>query len=226
MPETPVWLLQRNRTADAEQSLMWLRGWVAKPIVARELKDLQQYCELSRSCDACIAQSQKCPHPLPAMREKLRELIHRKTLKPLVMVIAIFAIGMFTGISAMTPFTVQIFKAYDSPLAPDRMAAVFSFVSNLGMLAILISIRFTGKRPLYLAMLGCIAFLTAILSAYGFILLPSGYNSFDQAKYFSMENHKSFAYVPIICLILWNFCTNCLISSMGWQLLSEVFSNK
>lgn len=125
----------------------------------------------------------------------------------------------------MTPFIVQIFKAYDSPIAPDQTAVIFSFVNNLGTLAFLILIRFTGKRPLFLTMLGGVILSATIICIYGFVVLPSGYNSFDHAKYFSLENHKQLTYIPFICIFLWVFCSASVLS-MGWQLVSEIFPYK
>lgn len=226
VPETPMWLLSKNRPEDAEKSLQWLRGWVSKSVVTHELKELQCYSELSRSCDTCIEQNQKCAHPLPTLRDKCHELIQRKTLRPFFLTMLIFGIGLFSGINGMMPFIVQIFKAYDSPLPPDDTAAIFSFVSNLGIIAFLILMRFTGKRPLYLTMLASIIVITAIICCYGFILLPSGYNSFDKSNHFSTDNQKALTYIPFVGIILWNFCTYCSVNAMGWQLLSEIFPYK
>lgn len=203
-----------------------LRGWVSKPIVARELQELQRYSDRSHSCDSCIRQDQKCTHPLPTLREKIHELMQPQTLKPFSIAALLFAISLFSGITGMTPFIVQIFKSYDSPIRPDETAAIFSFVSNVGIIAFLILMRFTGKRPLYLTMLSGLVVVTAIISTYGFIFLPSGYNSFDQTNYFTLENGKELTYIPFICIFLWNFCSNCCVNSMGWQMVSEVFPYK
>lgn len=222
-----MWLLSKDRTVEAEKSLQWLRGWVSKSEVAQEFQELQRYNDQSRSCDACIQENQKCPHPLPTLREKIRLLVQPQILKPFFIVTVVFAIGLLTGITGMLPFIVQIFKAYDCPIPPDHTAVIFSFVSNLGIGVFLILMRFTGKRPLYLAMLGSIAVITAVISVYGFILLPSGYNSFDQTHFFTLdESHKLLTYIPFIGIILWNFCTYCCVNCMAWQLVSEVFPYK
>lgn len=49
------------------------------------------------------------------------------------------------------------------------------------------------------------------------------YNSFDQTKYFTLENHTLLAYIPFICLFLMKFL---FAFSCHWQMLPEVFSNK
>lgn len=218
VPETPMWLLSKNRTADAEKSLQWLRGWVPKSTVSHELKQLERYSERSKSCADCIKQSAKCPHPLPTILEKLCELKRIDTVKPFCVVMLLFAISSFAGMQAMTPFIVQITKAYETPIAPDHTAAVMSFVNNLANVGFLVLIRFTGKRPLYLTMLSGMLVSTTVLCAYGFIYLPTGYNSFDQTNDFALGN-KQLGYVPFVCIILWSGFTYFGVNSLAWQVL-------
>lgn len=125
----------------------------------------------------------------------------------------------------MSTFIVQIFKAYDSPIAPDRAAALLSCVNNMGNIIFLSLIRFTGKRRLYLTMLTVVFLCSAIVCAYGFAILPSGYNSFDQSQHFKLDN-KDLSYIPLIGIILWSFCSYCGVNIMPWQMISEVFPYK
>ncbi|XP_031637062.1 facilitated trehalose transporter Tret1-like [Contarinia nasturtii] len=68
-------------------------------------------------------------------------------------------------------------------------------------------------------------FLSSIIVwVYGFLVLPNGYNSFSHSE-FTPEN-KNLAYIPIIAIFLWSFCSFCGVNSMPWQLLSEVFPYK
>lgn len=225
MPETPLWLLSKNRTLDAEKALCWLRGWVERENVIQELQALQRYSERFKSCGMCLKLNQKCGHPLPTLVQKLKELKRKQTLKPFFIVMSLFFIALFSGIFSMSTFVVQIFKAYDSPIPPDKAAALLSFANNLGNIIFLCLIRFTGKRRLYLTMLTVVFLCSAIVSAYGFSVLPSGYNSFDQSQTFSLRN-KSIGFIPFVSIILWSFCAYCGVNVMPWQLLSEVFPYK
>lgn len=225
VPETPMWLLSKNRPSDAEKSLRWLRGWVSKQAVAQELQTLKRYSERSKSCAICMKLNQKCSHPLPTMRDKFRELNRSHTLRPFFILMSLFFITSFSGIISMSPFIVQIFKAYDSPIEPDQTAALMSLANNVGNVVFLCLLRFTGKRRLYLMTLTG-AFLSAtVVCVYGFICLPSGYHSFDTEHYFALEN-KSLGYIPFVCIILWSFFTFCSIINLPWQMLSEVYPFK
>lgn len=220
-----MWLLSKNRTADAEKALCWLRGWTSKQAVASEFQSLQRYSQHSKSCNSCIKSNQKCTHPLPTMAEKLRELSRKKTLKPFFIVVSVFIIAEFTGITGMMPFTAQIFKAYGSPVAPDQAMAILGFVNNLANVVFLCLIRFTGKRKLYFTMLSAVVLCSAIVSCYGFTVLPKGYNSFDKSNIFQPAN-TNITYIPFVCIILWSFASYCGVNSIPWQMLSEVFPFK
>lgn len=216
--------MSKNRTAEAEKSLQWLRGWVPKSAVAQELQSLQRYSERYKYCAACIKQNQKCEHPPPTVREKLSELKRQQTLRPLFIVLSLFFIASFSGPMAMSPFMVQIFKAYESPIAPDKAVAALSVVDILATISFLCLIRFTGKRYLYLTMLTIVFLCSAIMCVYGYAILPGGYNSFDKSNFDLKDAELS--YIPFICIIVMSFCSFCGVATMPWQMISEVFPYK
>lgn len=131
------------------------------------------------------------------------------------------------GILGTRPYIVQIFKAYESPIAPDRAATITSIIDSLGNLAFIFLVRLTGKRRLYLATLSGIFLTSLAISCYGFIYLPSGYISFNQGQNqsFHLQNPQ-LAYIPLICLILWSFFSNCGFLAMPWTLFPELLSQK
>lgn len=190
----------------------------------REFHELKKHIELSKSCYACIKQDLNCTHPLPTLREKFAELKRKQTLKPLFIATSLFVIGQFSGIYSMRPFIVQIFKAYDSPIPPDQAAAISSFLDITASVVFMCLVRFTGKRPIYLIMSFGTLLCSATLCLYGFILLPSGYMSFDQTHdIFHVEN-PILTYIPLIAMCLWSFFSSG--SFLPWMLLSELFPFK
>lgn len=226
VPETPQWLLSKNREKEAEKSLCWLRGWVSEHVVSKEFQDLKQHSEHSKSCDSCKQLGVECTHPPPTLTEKFFELKEKRTFKPFMILVALFFFDQFTGVGAMRPFIVRIFKAYQSPVSPDRATAVMSFSDSLANVVFMCSIHFAGKRGLYLtAATG--AFLSSlVISCYGFAVLPSGYTSFDQLHQILQSDNNSLTYIPMICLILWSFFSYCSFIKMPWAFITEIFSFK
>lgn len=227
IPESPQWYLSKNRSADAKKSLCWLRGWVSYEAVAEEFNDLQRQSERSNSCYTCIKQDLTCNHALPTMSEKFAELKRKQTLKPLFIVIASFFLFPFTGIVAMKPYMVQIFNAYNSPIPLDETMTLMSIFDAAGTLTMILLIRFTGKRRLYLFCMSAVLICSVTITWYGFTYLPSRYVSFDQGNRepFQLAD-KELAYIPYMCLITWSYFTCCGLFGIPWILLSELFPFK
>lgn len=225
MPETPQWLITKNRLQSARKSLAWLRGWTSIDDVAEEFEKLQRYTQRSKSCSYCIEQNQTCIHSSSTLYEKIFEMTRMPTLKPFFLVTSLYVISEFSGITGMQPYLVPIFQAYKIPMAPDHALFIIGIINNLANLTNVCLIRYTGKRPLYLTMLFSLVLCSAIISGYGFVVLPKGYNSSHESDTFSPEN-KQLTYIPFVLIMIWSFCSYCGVNSLPWQLLSEVYSIK
>lgn len=125
VPETPLWLLSKNRKDDAQKSLQWLRGWVSPQAIEKEFSEMQRYSENSNSCIPCQKANIKCSHPPANLQEKLKELIRKRTMRPFFIVMFAFAITQFSGMTSIRPYMVQIFKAYGIPMDAN-VATVFT----------------------------------------------------------------------------------------------------
>lgn len=226
IPETPHWLIGKGRIECAEKSLKWLRGWASKEQVADEFQGIQTFVKRSRSCNVCLEQNQPCPHPGPTLGAKLAEFKLKRTMKPFFIVISLFAILQYSGTFAMTPYMVTIFKAYGSPLPADITTAILGLSNIFATIAFISLEHFVGKRRIYLTVLSGICIASLVISVYGFVFLPGGYNSFDPNLPMPVLPHPALTYIPTVCLIVWSFCSFCGIYMMPWQLLSEIFAFK
>lgn len=150
MPETPIWLLSRNRQAEALESLQWLRGWVDSTTVQAELEELQRSRISAQMCYKCEKQQEICHHPLPKIGDKVRDLFRRRTLRPFSLIATLFILSVFAGITPFRPYIVQILYYYQSPIDPNDAVSYmgyFGFAANVLLVCI---IRSLGKRIIYL----------------------------------------------------------------------------
>lgn len=116
VPETPLWLLSKNRKDEALKSLQWLRGWVSPAAVQKEFLEIQRYSENSNACITCQKANVKCGHPPANLAQKMAELKRKRTLRPFGLIMLSFAIAQFSGLSSIRPYLVQIFKAFSVPI--------------------------------------------------------------------------------------------------------------
>lgn len=81
--------------------------------------------------------------------------------------------------------------------------AILSVIDNLGIVAFMCLVCFTGKRRLYLVMATGVFFSALVTAGYGLLFLPSGTVSFDQTLHsVQSEDQNSLAYIPLLGWIL------------------------
>lgn len=245
VPETPYWLLSKNRTEDARRSLQWLRGWVSADAVDQEFREIQRCSAMSNSCVACKrADKEGCTHSSAGWRETVPELMGRSTRRPFALILFGFLLMQFTGLSAIRPFLVQIFQTFAIPMDPNWGTVVVALVNISANVTCMVLLKFVGKRQLYLySLAGCLVscfsigefrvcemfylrcFCTnlsfRIVAAFAYSIFPPGYSSFDRHHDMlpvSMAN--SMAMYMFFSLA---FFTNLGIYPVTFTLLSEIF---
>lgn len=170
VPESPSWLLLKDRTADAQKSLRWLRGWVSPQTIHDEFTKLQNYSDISKSCIPCSKKAVKCPHPRPTFCDKIKELKRKRTLKPFLLVTCLHFFFEFCGIIVWQPYIIQVIKAFGIPLNAN-LTTVISAGLGISASAFLIStVKTLGRRRLYLTSISIVTLCSFGLSQFNSIL--------------------------------------------------------
>lgn len=225
VPETPMWLLSKDREEDAKKSLQWLRGWVSPKAVETEFQEMKRYSANAAKCTPCQkSQSAKCDHPAPTEWMKLQELMRKRNLKPFVLVMLLFVFGQLSGLTGMRPYLVQIFQAYGVPLDANWATVSTGLLGLMANIVCMMSIKFVGKRKLALFSL-CFTSISCIsLSIYAFNVFPAGWTSFDVHE--QVDTANGLSYIPMLLFFLLAFSTSVGVLPVPWILLSEVFPFK
>ncbi|XP_029035963.1 facilitated trehalose transporter Tret1-like [Osmia bicornis bicornis] len=135
VPESPVYLLRRNRLDDAARSLSWLRGG-DKLTAEREMVRLQLEAKERNVTGRSI---------------KLSDLFRdRATTKGLLIVLGLFAGQQLAGIIAMISYTETIFRIAGSSLSPNGSAIIVGVIQVFGSCLSTAFMERIGRRPLFL----------------------------------------------------------------------------
>lgn len=120
VPESPSWLVSKQRDESAMKSLRWLRGWVPQNVVQNEFDSIKRCKELSNSCADCKSDGVKCVHlGMQTTAQAMKELIRKRTLKPFFILLTIGFVTYFSGTHHLNSYMVPILNTYRSPLPPN-----------------------------------------------------------------------------------------------------------
>lgn len=150
VPESPPWLLSKDRPKDTQKALQWLRGWVSPQTIHREFTELQNYSNTSNACAACTKESIRCFHPRPTICDKIKELKRRRIYKPFIFILMLHFLSEFNLTSIWQPYIIQVLNAMGTPINPYLVTIVSSAISLVAGVTLLLTVKKLGRRKLYL----------------------------------------------------------------------------
>ncbi|XP_059045504.1 facilitated trehalose transporter Tret1-2 homolog [Achroia grisella] len=157
MPETPQYLLGKNRRRDAEKSLRWLRGPDAD--LSDELEDMQNEVDAASLQRAGI----------------LSIFSHRNTRMAFICSLGLMFFQQFSGINAVIFYTNNIFQSAGSNIQPVIATIIVGVVQTIATYISSLLIEKAGRRILLLQSAAIMGITLIILGVY-FKLQDSGHN--------------------------------------------------
>ncbi|XP_049880705.1 facilitated trehalose transporter Tret1-like [Pectinophora gossypiella] len=157
MPETPQYLLGKNRRRDAEKSLRWLRGPDAD--LSSELEDMQKEVDNASRQSASIRTM----------------LSNRATLMAFICSLGLMFFQQFSGINAVIFYTNNIFQSAGSNIPPHIATIIVGVVQTIATFISSLLVERAGRKLLLLQ--SCIIMgITLIILGIYFKLQVDGYN--------------------------------------------------
>lgn len=154
MPETPQYLLKRNKLKEAERCLRWLRG--SNYDISNEIDLIQKDVENATQNKA-----------------SLKDLVmNRANRNALICSLGLMFFQQFSGINAVIFYTVDIFESAGSDMNPFLAAIIVTVVQVISTVASFLLVEKAGRRILLLQ--SCIAMGLSLLVIGVFFNLKDG----------------------------------------------------
>lgn len=145
MPESPVFLVQKGKTEQAEKSMKWLRGNDA---------------DISGDMNAMVAESKK-------EKPKVKEGMSRRgTILGLCISITLMFFQQFTGINAIIFYSTNIFTKAGTGISPDWCTVILGVAQVIATIIAILSIEKAGRRILLLISAALMCLTTFVMGIY------------------------------------------------------------
>ncbi|XP_067006760.2 facilitated trehalose transporter Tret1 isoform X2 [Anabrus simplex] len=192
MPETPTFLLKKNRKADAERSLRFLRG--ANYNIQDELHILQLEVEEAAKNNASI-----------------KDLVSsRATRKALTVCLGLMVFQQLSGINAVIFYTVDIFEAAGSTLAPSVATIIVGVIQVVITYVASLLMDRAGRKILLLLSSGVETLCLGLLGLY-FCLKDSG------------TDVSNLGWLPLVSLAFFVVVFSLGFGPIPWMMMGELF---
>lgn len=208
IPESPVWLITQNRNEEAKRNLIWLRGWTNEAHIQEEFQEMSdRILELRKNQES---KPNKIIH-------SFRFLKKREVHYPLILIVFVFCLGHFGGLSAISTYAVDIFFTLKTPINEYRVTVIMGAVQVLGCICSVTLVHILGKRLLnFISLLGSGICLITV----GSYILSTG---ILEEKH-PMEDNTYWA--PVILIVLSSFFHFLGIRLLPWVLTGEIFPSQ
>ncbi|CAK9830994.1 Facilitated trehalose transporter Tret1-2 homolog [Anthophora retusa] len=195
MPESPVWLVGQGRKQDATVALAALRGKDYDP--KQELNEMQKALDESSGKKPSISEMAKDPVAKKAMMASFGMMFFQQA----------------SGVNAVIFYTVMIFEASGSSMAPEVASIVVALVQLImsGVAALIVDRA--GRKPLLMLSTGV---MSASLVALGYY--------FKQKD--SGSDVSSLGWLPLTSLIVFMVAFSIGLGPVPWMLMGELFPSE
>lgn len=225
VPESPHWLIMRNRFEAAKKAIAWLRGWTTVDKIEPEFKQICQTLQRMPPDNPQLEDSYS--KEVVKRRSKtavLKHFMKRDFIRPYLLVSFVFFLSQFTGMTTLQTYAVKVFATLKSPIDKYYATIILGVAELFGCIVCMLVIPYTGKRLLNFISMSLCSICYLIVATYAYLIdvtqLEIGSSSSSTAE----EAPNS--WIPLTFLITSAFLSHTGIRVLPWILTGEVYSNE
>jgi len=209
LPESPVWLLSKGRTSDAQKALKWLhhKRQTTNDNIPVELQQMSANATTSENTQTTVS-----PNIKSSSGYSRKELFRRPVLVPFALAFTLLIFQQVSGIDAIIFYTVSIFHSAGSDIDDHLATIIVGLVQLVANFFSLFIVDRAGRKPLLIASgaIMCVA------------LLALGTHFYLQR--FGTE--QSLGMLPLISLIVFMIGFSIGYCSIPFLLMGELIPEK
>ncbi|XP_026812036.1 facilitated trehalose transporter Tret1-like [Rhopalosiphum maidis] len=237
-PESPVWLLSRNRPAEAKKSLAYLRGCASTADVEDEFSELSIYAGFNKSVDLeqyvdCGIDQRRLSYvkylqintndttnaeidilanqSQTGFLDTLKSFWTPELNRPFFFIMLFFFFWSFATFIPAKPYLIAVFSEIGLPCTAQWTLVYTSILTLVGTLLNVLTVAKLGKRPITLVSMALCAFS---MLGIGIYMVSTTYFSFSST------------WIPMILLNALFFFSGYGVFPIPWMLVSEIYPTK
>lgn len=194
MPESPLWLVSRNRTDAAISSLQWLRG--NRYDYTDELTELQDDDRRTKALNVSVMDALRRP----------------ATKRALIIIVGLMFFLQLSGINIVIFYTASIFEAANTGLEAELATIIVGVMQVLATFVASMIVDKVGRRVLLLISVSVMAFCKCLLGIYF---------TMQQAD---ADSVRELGWLPVVALCLYIVVFSLGFGPIPWLMVGELFA--
>ncbi|KAK4878048.1 hypothetical protein RN001_010554 [Aquatica leii] len=206
IPESPPWLISKDRIKQAKKSLDWINKYQPQPLGKAETYSDMQLVSLQK--EHILKLETRARLSNSSLVDKIKMFLEPTVYKPLLILFGLFIFQQFSGTYIMLFYAVSFFKEVGTDINPF-LASIFLGAVRFGMSMIntWLMKRFPRRTLLTTSALG----MAACMAISGLF-----------TKWIQ-EGTTNFTWVPVLMLVIYVMTSMVGLLSIPWTIIAELF---